>query len=228
MAFKLSFYTNQSTSSSTSITGEFFIDPDLHIPPGLLQAVAGAPHDASRPFLRRNGVGSPHSSRYRTSFAPTTAASSSSHSMPSHSGYPGPRVRKENLRLEVKNGGIDVDVHLLPSSPSAPFNAAPRSSYCSAPDGRLIDGGTSRACSRRRHTISNPLPSGVNTSEAAERRGSVCGRAEQRQQHVEVEPTLIALELKQDAVLEGEKGEEFHIVVRIVGLPCFLFTETRR
>ncbi|PPQ75401.1 hypothetical protein CVT26_015372 [Gymnopilus dilepis] len=203
----------QSTSSSTSITGEFFIDPDLHIPPGLLQAVAGAPHVASRPSLRRNGVGSPHSSRYRTSFAPPTAASSSSHSTPTD--YPGPRVRKENLRLEVENGGIDVDVHLLPSSPSLPFHAAPRSSYCSAPDGRLIDGGTSRACSRRRHTISNSHPLGVNTSEAAGRRGSVCGRAEQRQQHVEVVPTLIALELKQDAVLEGEKGKEFHIVARI-------------
>ena len=68
-------------SSSSAITGTFIINPELHIPPSLLNAMED-------PVQR---------------FKPSSETRKKRES------------RRTNLKLEVENGGIDVDIRLVPS-----------------------------------------------------------------------------------------------------------------
>ena len=74
-----------SSSSSSAITGTFTINPELHIPPSLLNAMEDPV------FFRFDASSDPGETRKRKG-----------------------SKRKTNLRLEVENGGIDVDIHLVP------------------------------------------------------------------------------------------------------------------
>ncbi|KAF8157170.1 hypothetical protein B0H34DRAFT_712562 [Crassisporium funariophilum] len=86
-------------SSASSVNGTFLIDPALHIPSGLLRAMDPLPSvsigsskfDASH----SKGDDSPGSDMKRKNVKEPT--------------------RMTNLRLEVENGSIDVDIHLMPT-----------------------------------------------------------------------------------------------------------------
>ncbi|KAF8810388.1 hypothetical protein BYT27DRAFT_6493948 [Phlegmacium glaucopus] len=81
-----------SSSSSSIITGTFVIDPELYIPPGLLDAMEDPLFRLSSPDTKTENIGKTflHTGRR-------------------------PGSRRNNLRLEVENGGIDVDIRLVPN-----------------------------------------------------------------------------------------------------------------
>ena len=83
-----------SSTSSSAITGTFTINPELYIPPSLL-----------------NAMEDPVFFRFKTS-------SSSDSTGETTSTRKERRTRRTNLRLEVENGGIDVDIHLVPTTTS--------------------------------------------------------------------------------------------------------------
>jgi hypothetical protein len=80
-----------SSSSSSAITGTFTINPELYIPPSLL-----------------NAMEDPVFFRFKPSSSDTGETRKRKGSR-----------RRTNLRLEVENGGIDVDIHLVPTTVSA-------------------------------------------------------------------------------------------------------------
>ncbi|KAF8957400.1 hypothetical protein BDZ97DRAFT_1762993 [Flammula alnicola] len=92
---KLAFFRKPAMSSS--ITGKFTIDPGLYIPAALLKAVE-SPSKILPDILPER--------------IDTTKLSSK---VPFIGDLGGTKPRKKNLFLEVENGGIDVDVHLVPS-----------------------------------------------------------------------------------------------------------------
>jgi hypothetical protein len=75
-----------SSSSSSAITGTFIINPELYIPPSLLNAMEDPV------FFRFKPSSDTGETRKRKG------------------------SRKTNLRLEVENGGIDVDIRLVPTT----------------------------------------------------------------------------------------------------------------
>ena len=80
-----------STSSSSAITGTFTINPELYIPPSLL-----------------NAMEDPVFSRFKPSSSDTGEEETRKRK--------GSSRTRTNLRLEVENGGIDVDIHLVPTT----------------------------------------------------------------------------------------------------------------
>ena len=77
-----------SSSSSSAITGTFTINPELYIPPSLLNAMEDPVFFRFQPSDTEQGE---------------TKKTKESR-------------RRINLRLEVENGGIDVDIHLVPTT----------------------------------------------------------------------------------------------------------------
>ncbi|PPQ87949.1 hypothetical protein CVT25_001134 [Psilocybe cyanescens] len=100
---KTSFFGRKPAQSS--ITGNFTIDPSLYIPNSLLKAVEPRPlslADVTRLLSKSDAI------------SESPRKSSSKPRPRSEAG--GPKVRRKNLVLEVENGGIDVDVHLVPET----------------------------------------------------------------------------------------------------------------
>lgn len=87
------------SSSSSAITGIFTINPELHIPPSLLKAMED-------PVFR---------------FYSSSDAENTGEALKTRITGKREKSRRTNLRLEVENGGIDVDIRLVPSisSPGA-------------------------------------------------------------------------------------------------------------
>ncbi|TFK68537.1 hypothetical protein BDN72DRAFT_898030 [Pluteus cervinus] len=86
--------------ASKSISGSFAVNPFLHIPDELLPPVKGS--GPSSPVTSTNGA--------------IPAAAGSPTSPTSGSNSPTPTIKEEprkNLRLDVENGGIDVDIFLV-------------------------------------------------------------------------------------------------------------------
>ena len=77
------------SSSSSAITGTFIINPELYIPPSLLNAMEDPVFFRFKPSSDTEHIGE---TRKRKG------------------------SRRTNLRLEVENGGIDVDIHLVPTT----------------------------------------------------------------------------------------------------------------
>ena len=98
------------SSSSSTITGTFIINPELYIPPSLLNAMED-------PLFRF--------------FKPSSNPGDS---------------RRTNLRLEIENGGIDVDIHLVPTtipSSSKTTNSAGGQLDCDTPVQTQVSASTS-------------------------------------------------------------------------------------
>jgi hypothetical protein len=93
--------------ASSSITGKFTIDPSLRIPSSLLKAIKPLSLTGMDNMIKMSTHPSRTSSK-RSAKAPITA------SVKSH---------RKNLVLEVENGGIDVDVYLVPSAKRTALNA---------------------------------------------------------------------------------------------------------
>ncbi|CAA7268891.1 unnamed protein product [Cyclocybe aegerita] len=99
---RFSLLSNRQKTRTASITGSFAIDPQLRIPASLLRTVdprASAPGEERRATCNLLGE---QLARTR-----------------SKSKFSGQRRRRKNLVLEVENGGIDVDIELIPTPSSA-------------------------------------------------------------------------------------------------------------
>jgi hypothetical protein len=96
------------SSSSSTITGTFIINPELYIPSSLLNAMED-------PLFR---------------FKPSSNTGGS---------------RKTNLRLEIENGGIDVDIRLVPTTniPSSSTNSGSGQLDCDTPVQTQVSASTS-------------------------------------------------------------------------------------
>ena len=78
--------------SSSAITGTFTIDPELYIPPSILNAVEDPVFFRFKPLSDTEHIDESRNRKLD-------------------------RTRRgTNLRLEVENGGIDVDIHLVPTT----------------------------------------------------------------------------------------------------------------
>ena len=85
-------------SSSSAITGTFVINPELYIPPSLLNAMEDPVF--FRFFKPSSSDTAEHGIRRETRKRKTS-------------------TRRTNLKLEVENGGIDVDIRLVPATVSS-------------------------------------------------------------------------------------------------------------
>lgn len=148
------------SSSSSAITGVFVINPELHIPSSLLNAMEG-------PVFRSK----PSSDRGETR-------------------------RKTNLKLEIENGGIDVDIRLVPST----NNDSPVQAHV----------GPSASTST---FTARPSP----TSRISSAQSSALGRAGTlRDKRKPNQPTIIDLRIKQ--TIQNEDLVPFPLIARIVSV----------
>jgi len=93
--------------ASSSITGKFTIDPSLRIPSSLLKAIKPLSLTGMDDMIKMltDPLGTPSK---RSTKAPITAPA---------------KIHRKNLVLEVENGGIDIEVYLVPSVKRTALNA---------------------------------------------------------------------------------------------------------
>ena len=93
--------------ASSSITGKFTIDPSLRIPSSLLKAIKPLSLTGMDNMIKMSThpLGTPSK---RSAKAPIRASA---------------KTHRKNLVLEVENGGIEVDVYLVPSAKRTAVNA---------------------------------------------------------------------------------------------------------
>jgi len=93
--------------ASSSITGKFTIDPSLRIPSSLLKAIKPLSLTGMDDMIKMltDPLGTPSK---RSTKAPITAPA---------------KIHRKNLVLEVENGGIDIEVYLVPSAKRTALNA---------------------------------------------------------------------------------------------------------
>lgn len=199
------------TAVSSSITGTFTIDPSLHIAPALLKALETP-------------------SALVTDLFPGMRPKDA----------PARRPRAKNLHLEVENGGIDVDVHLvppprdatrrmtigarpLPSRPAAPSPPPPVVRPTSAQRMSFERSGMSEESWVR---AGNPRPSARSRSidiQPTARASPVPDPKFPTTTHAGPTPTLIDLRLKEarsgrtrkGGGASKKKGTEFALVARV-------------
>jgi hypothetical protein len=148
-----------SSSSSSAITGTFTINPELYIPPSLLNAMED-------PVFFR--------------FKPSSDTGET-------------RERKRtNLRLEVENGAIDVDIHLVPTTTTTISNDVGEDATCTGKFGQqqdmpFCDTPVQAQASAGTSTTAPPIFMQENlsggTSSPSSRRGISTPEVPQQQQH---------------------------------------------
>ncbi|KDR65784.1 hypothetical protein GALMADRAFT_1218112 [Galerina marginata CBS 339.88] len=197
---KSSFFGPSSTPSS--ITGDFTIDPNLYIPPALLKAIEPLP--LSSPHLSGVGSKSDTNSPSGLSYKPFSKGRRLS---------TGPKLPRKNLRLEVENGGIDIDVHLVPSTDQSAqtrdATARNSSSNVLSSASRHYQESRVRPClgrrpSSRRSQVAQGYDSPVERESGPGASSKLLSS-----------PTLIELRLKQSRPASSRRTKDFPLVARI-------------
>lgn len=180
--------------ASSSITGNFTIDPSLHIPNALLKAVEPRTHTLADMSRSKIDVTIAESLRKHTSKVRPRCSEDNVY---------GPKIRRKNLLLEVENGGIDVDVHLVPSSPNNNSTAdfiGRRSVDNHNQDNQLRTSFTRRPSSRRSHAVEYDSSTDPNAA-----------------------PPITSIDLKLKTDPKSRRGKNFPLVARIASFLCSLY-----
>uniref|UniRef100_A0A8H8CG51 Uncharacterized protein n=1 Tax=Psilocybe cubensis TaxID=181762 RepID=A0A8H8CG51_PSICU len=194
-ASKGSFFAFGRKPTHSSITGTFTIDPGLRVPVALLKAVEPRALARALSTAAAGGKGVKSDAMSASLRKPVssnkTHPQSSSNTTDVADNGPKPGVRRKNLVLEVENGGIDVDVHLVPEMAASTDGFSRRRSVDARAHVQEGSGFVRRPRSSTRRTLVegevNDLPP----------------------------PTLIDLRLKDVSGSRRSRSKEFPLIARI-------------